>query len=170
MLSGSRMLCGARRGPLGVEHWNDLFDRKLRLRSRGGDDLMVGRAVLITVNSPRVGLVNGDVGLVVATEGGPRAAFADGDGGVRLIALVDLPDWERALAMTVHKSQGSEYHDLLVLLLPQVGSPLLTRELLYTGLTRAAGDVVLIGSMAAVEDAIANPSIRVSALAKLLPG
>jgi exodeoxyribonuclease V alpha subunit len=70
--------------------------------------------------------------------------------------------------MTVHKSQGSEYRDLVVLMLPAVGSPLLTRELVYTGLTRAGGDAVVVGSAEAFTSAVNNPSVRVSGLASLL--
>jgi exodeoxyribonuclease V alpha subunit len=69
--------------------------------------------------------------------------------------------------MTVHKSQGSEYKELVVLMLPNEGSPLLTRELLYTGLTRAGGNAVVIGSAEAFTSAVENPSVRVSGLASL---
>jgi len=68
----------------------------------------------------------------------------------------------------VHKSQGSEYKELLVLFLPAVGSPLLTRELVYTGLTRAGGDAVVVGSSQAFTNAVNNSSVRVSGLASLL--
>jgi len=67
----------------------------------------------------------------------------------------------------VHKSQGSEYKELVVLMLPNEGSPLLTRELLYTGLTRAGGNAVVIGSAEAFTSAVKNPSVRVSGLAAL---
>jgi exodeoxyribonuclease V alpha subunit len=164
-MDGSRLLCGARRGPLGIDQWNDLIDRRLQLRS--GDLLVTGRALLVTVNSPRVGLVNGQTGIVVETEDGPKVCFRGKDQN-QYVSTVDLPPVERAFAMTVHKSQGSEYKDLLVLMLPDVGSPLLTRELLYTGLTRAGSNAVIIGSIDALMDAINNPSVRVSGLAALL--
>lgn len=163
-IAGSRLLCGVRRGPLGVDHWNDVIDRRLRLRT--ADPFAIGRALLVTVNSPRVGLVNGDIGVVVDTDDGPRVCFRSDD-GVRYVSFVDLPPAERAYAMTVHKSQGSEYRDLVVLMLPEVGSPLLTRELLYTGLTRAGGDAVVIGSAKAFTDAVERPSVRVSGLTEL---
>ena len=163
-MSGSRLLCGARRGPLGIDQWNDTIDRRLQLRS--GDLLVPGRALLVTVNSPRVGLVNGDIGVVVETEDGPRVCFRTND-QIRYVSPVDLPPVERAFAMTVHKSQGSEYNMLVVLMLPKVGSPLLTRELVYTGLTRAGGKAVVIGSAEAFTNAVNNPSVRVSGLASL---
>lgn len=165
LMTGSRLLCGARRGPLGIDHWNDVIDRRLQLRS--GDMLAIGRALLVTVNSPRVGLVNGDLGVVVETADGPKVCFRIND-ELRYVSTVDLPPVERAFAMTVHKSQGSEYKELLVLFLPAVGSPLLTRELVYTGLTRAGGDAVVVGSAQAFTNAVNNSSVRVSGLASLL--
>jgi exodeoxyribonuclease V alpha subunit len=164
-MAHNRLLCGARRGPLGIDQWNDIIDDRLHLRS--GDLLSVGRALLVTVNSPRVGLVNGDIGVVVETEDGPKVCFRTND-QIRYVSTVDLPPVERAFAMTVHKSQGSEYRDLVVLMLPAVGSPLLTRELVYTGLTRAGGDAVVVGSAEAFTSAVNNPSVRVSGLASLL--
>jgi exodeoxyribonuclease V alpha subunit len=153
-----------RRGPLGIDQWNDIIDRRLQLRS--GDLMVPGRALLVTVNSPRVGLVNGDIGVVVETEDGPKVCFRSNE-GPRYISTVDLPPVERAFAMTVHKSQGSEYKELVVLMLPKEGSPLLTRELLYTGLTRAGGNAVVVGSAEAFTSAVKNPSVRVSGLASL---
>jgi exodeoxyribonuclease V alpha subunit len=163
-IAGSRLLCGMRRGPLGIDQWNDIIDRRLQLRS--GDLMVPGRALLVTVNSPRVGLVNGDIGVVVETEDGPKVCFGTSD-EPRYVSMVDLPPVERAFAMTVHKSQGSEYKELVVLMLPNEGSPLLTRELLYTGLTRAGGNAVVIGSAEAFTSAVKNPSVRVSGLASL---
>ena len=176
LLAGTRVLCGARRGPLGVEHFNDLIDDRLKIQSF--DLTAVGRAVLITVNAPRVRLVNGDIGLVVNTDDGVRVAFPDlGDPnqpagafaeGVRYLSPAELPEYERAYAMTVHKSQGSEYARDVVVILPQPGSPLLTRELVYTAVTRARSQVTLVGSVAAFAEALANPSARVSGLALMV--
>ncbi len=164
-IAGSRLLCGMRRGPLGIDQWNDVIDRRLQLRS--GDLMVPGRVLLVTVNSPRVDLVNGEIGVVVETDDGPKVYFRTDD-EPRYVSPVDLPPVERAFAMTVHKSQGSEYKELVVLMLPNAGSPLLTRELLYTGLTRAGGDAVVVGSAEALTSAVNNPSVRVSGLASLL--
>ena len=164
-IAGSRLLCGMRRGPLGIDQWNDIIDRRLQLRS--GDLMVPGRVLLVTVNSPRVDLVNGEIGVVVETDDGPKVYFCTDD-EPRYVSPVDLPPVERAFAMTVHKSQGSEYKELVVLMLPNAGSPLLTRELLYTGLTRAGGNEVVVGSAEALTSAVNNPSVRVSGLASLL--
>jgi len=123
--------------------------------------------LLVTVNSPRVDLVNGEIGVVVETDDGAKVYFRTDD-EPRYVSPVDLPPVERAFAMTVHKSQGSEYKELVVLMLPNEGSPLLARELLYTGLTRAGGNAVVVGSAEALTSAVNNPSVRVSGLASLL--
>ena len=165
ILAGSRVLCGARRGPFGVEHFNDVIDEHLGLHP---DRIIeVGRALLVTVNSPRVGLDNGDIGLVVRTHDGIRVLFAARQGLVSLTPA-ELPPVERAYAMTVHKSQGSEYADQVVVVLPQQGSPLLTRELVYTAITRAKHAVTVVGSPVAFGTALANPSGRSSGLQHLL--
>lgn len=164
-IAGARLLCGVRKGPFGIEHWNDVIDRRLRLRAT--DPLAPGRALLVTVNAPRAGLVNGDIGVVVNTTDGPRVCFR-GEDGIRHVSIADLPPVERAHAMTVHKSQGSEYDDLVVLMLPGSDSPLLTRELLYTGLTRAGGRAVVVGTADTVTKAIGRASERVSGLTALL--
>ncbi len=169
LLGGTRVLCGARRGPLGVHQWNDAIDTRLGIRSF--DPVAVGRAVLITVNSPRIRLVNGDIGVVVNTVDGVRVAFpAPGGASVRYLSPAELPDHERAYAMTVHKSQGSEYADSVLVILPQSGSPLLTRELVYTAVTRAKSHVTLVGSSRAFAEALENPSIRVSGLDTMIVG
>lgn len=165
ILAGSRVLCGARRGPFGVERFNDVVDEHLGLHP---DRIIeVGRALLVTVNSPRVGLDNGDIGLVVRTHEGIRVLFAARRGLVSLTPA-ELPPVERAYAMTVHKSQGSEYADHVVVVLPQQGSPLLTRELVYTAITRAKHAVTIVGSPVAFGAALANPSQRSSGLQRLL--
>jgi exodeoxyribonuclease V alpha subunit len=165
VLAGTRVLCGARRGPFGVEHFNDVVDDHLGLHP--DRTIEVGRALLVTVNSPRVGLDNGDIGLVVRTHEGIRVLFAARQGLLSLTPA-ELPPVERAYAMTVHKSQGSEYADQVVVVLPQQGSPLLTRELVYTAITRARNAVTVVASPQAFIAALANPSGRSSGLQRLL--
>ena len=97
-----------------------------------------GRPVLVTINDYSMRLFNGDTGILFPDpDGGElKVFFSTPDGGVRSIPPERLPEHETAYAMTIHKSQGSEF-DCVVMLLPPVGSELLTRELIYTGLTRA---------------------------------
>ncbi|MEJ8840162.1 exodeoxyribonuclease V subunit alpha [Ramlibacter sp. AN1133] len=140
-----QLLCAVRRGPYGVEGLNTriaglLHAEKLTPAASGW---YAGRPVMVTRNDYALGLMNGDVGIAlplpVAGEPGRtmlRVAFEGSDGGIRWILPSRLPEVETVFAMTVHKSQGSEF-DHAALLLPQEASRVLTRELVYTGITRA---------------------------------
>ena len=157
-----RLLCGHRHGPTGVSTWNRLVAK--RLGARG--DWYPGRPLLVTRSGIRTGLVNGDTGIVVGTPQGPRACFRI-HGRPTLLSQGQLPPTETAYALTVHKSQGSEYPDV-TLLLPPVGSPLLQRELLYTAVTRASGSVTVVGSEAALRTAVSERAVRMTGLADAL--
>jgi exodeoxyribonuclease V alpha subunit len=100
------------------------------------DAWFVGRPVMVTRNDYHLRLMNGDVGQCLPTAQGLRVAFPDGQGGVRWVLPSRLDAVETVWAMTVHKSQGSEYEHVLMVL-PDRDAPVLTRELLYTGVTRA---------------------------------
>jgi exodeoxyribonuclease V alpha subunit len=172
-----RVLCAHRRGLDGAEAVNQAIERALAARELVSLDepYYVGRPLLVTENDPSTRLFNGDVGLVVREEPGSKAAlFAADDaepseGDTRLVALSRLPRAETAFAMTVHKSQGSEF-DEVVLVLPQKPSPVLTRELLYTAVTRARERVTIVASPDIVAQAIATPTRRDSGLcARLWP-
>jgi len=120
--------------------------------------------VMVLANDGRTGLVNGDPGVVVGRGGARRLVFARRDGSLLERPPAALPDVASAYAVTVHKSQGSEYGTVVVVLPPPT-SPLATRELLYTAITRARRRVVLIGSEDAVRAAVARPSVRMGGLA-----
>jgi exodeoxyribonuclease V alpha subunit len=122
--------------------------------------------VLVTANDYRLGLFNGDQGVVVADASGLRVAFPDRD-GVRLVAPSRLAEVQTVYALSVHKSQGSEF-DRVAVWLPDDSSPLLTRELLYTAVTRAKQQVVVVGDRAALARAISTPVQRMSGLAARL--
>ena len=127
-----------------------------------------GRPVLITRNDPSAGLYNGDVGIALEdAEGVLRVWFDTGAGSPRAFAPSQLPPHETAFAMTIHKSQGSEFASVAVVL-PPAPSAILSRELLYTGITRARSDVTLVGSRASVEAAIDRPGMRISGLRERL--
>jgi len=161
-LGSLRVLCAHRRGPFGVARWNWQFEQWLAEGAAPAVGFYVGRPVLVTANDPVSGLANGDLGVVVATEGTPRVAFAAG-AGVRLVAPARLESIETVHAMTIHKSQGSEF-DEIVVVLPPVDSRLATRELLYTAVTRARSAVTLVGGEAALRRAVANRVVRQSGL------
>jgi exodeoxyribonuclease V alpha subunit len=143
---GFRVLTALREGPWGVAGLNAaiegaLHDAGLLLR-RG--EWYEGRPVIVTRNDPSLGVFNGDVGVVLrgpAGEPALRCYFLDGD-ELRSVSVGRLADVETAFAMTVHKSQGSEFAHVL-LVLPDDDVPVLTRELVYTGLTRASAAFTL---------------------------
>ena len=128
------VLCAVREGPLGVAQLNAQIEHALRL---GASTWYVGRPVMVTRNDYALELMNGDIGLCLpGPDGVLRVAFPAADGGVRWVMPSRLDSVETVFAMTVHKSQGSEFAHVL-LVIPAQESPVLTRELVYTGLTRA---------------------------------
>jgi len=161
-----RVLCAHRRGRAGVSHWNRLIESALSLGGHPTRGMYLGRPLMVTVNDPTRGLFNGDLGVVVGTEAGDRVAFGPAD-PPRLVAPAHLDAVETVHAMTIHKSQGSEF-DEVVVVLPSPDSRLATRELLYTAVTRARGSVVLVGDPATIAASIARPVIRTSALRRRL--
>ena len=170
-LGGLRVLCAHRRGPAGVGDWVPRIERWL-VGKVGAPALAapwyVGRPVLVTRNDPQLGLSNGDVGVVVARGDGrrPAVAFADGD-GVSWVSPARLEAVQTVHAMTVHKSQGSQF-DEVVVVLPEPSSPVLTRELLYTAVTRAQDRLTVIGSEASVRAAVGRRVPRASGLRRQL--
>ncbi len=162
-----RILCAAREGRLGLAGLNAAVELAV-LGRRAGERHYDGQPILIRHNTPRLDLWNGDLGLVADAGSGLRAWFAGSDGGPRGVPLDQLPEHDTAYAMTVHKAQGSEF-DEVVLVLPPADSPLLGREWLYTGLSRARSTLTLVGDPAAFANAIAVPVRRWSRLtARLL--
>ncbi len=164
-LDAHRLLCAHRRGPYGVTRWAVDVERRLARAGVGADPAhpwFPGRAVLVTANDHDAGLYNGDTGAAVATDDGVRVAFARG-GPPRLVVPARLPEVTDVHAMTVHRGQGSQFRRVTVLL-PPPESPLLTRELLYTAVTRARESVRLVGTEAAVRAAVARPVGRASGL------
>ena len=140
-----RILCALRDGPYGVGGLNHTVEKMLAregLISPKGN-FYCGRPLMITVNNHAMRLFNGDTGILFPDpeNGGElRAFFPAADGGVRSLAPERLPQHETAYAITIHKSQGSEFGRVLMIL-PPIDSELLTRELLYTGITRAKESV-----------------------------
>jgi exodeoxyribonuclease V alpha subunit len=179
-MSDFRILTPHRAGPFGVANLNRLVVEHLRGQARGSgarvrvggvEENWPGRPVLVTQNSPDQGLVNGDTGLVVAAPDGTlRVAFARPGGGVpRYVDPARMPPHETCFAMTVHKSQGSQFGKV-VLVLPARRTPLVTRELVYTGLTRAARELVVLGSAEVFRQALGARTRRASTLGQRLRG
>jgi exodeoxyribonuclease V alpha subunit len=164
-LEQHRLLCAHRRGPYGVTRWTREILRWLGDAIPGygsGGEWYPGRPLLITANDYETSLYNGDTGVVVGTRNGLRAAFARG-GSPTLIAPVRLDAVQSVHAMTVHRAQGSQFHTVSFVV-PPPDSPLLTRELLYTAVTRATERVIVLGTEEAIRRAIQRPANRASGL------
>jgi exodeoxyribonuclease V alpha subunit len=166
-----RVLSALRKGELGVEALNLAIARSVRGQTTRAHESYAGRPVLVTQNDYGSGLFNGDVGVLHA-EGrrAPLSAwFREGTGKLRTVALGRLPAHESVYAMTVHKSQGSEF-ERVAIVLPDRSNGLVTRELLYTAITRAKQAVSLYATEAAVRAAIGERVTRSSGLVQRLTG
>ena len=160
-LDRMRLLCAVRQGPQGMEHLNRNIETYL---GHEPDSLYHGRPIMITVNDYEQQLFNGDLGLLLKDENGLlKACFYDDDNGLRQVLPARLPRHETAYAMTVHKSQGSEFNTV-ILVLPDMPSPVVTRELFYTGITRARQQVILCASPTAIKLAVEQQVERFSGL------
>ncbi|THF65000.1 exodeoxyribonuclease V subunit alpha [Pseudothauera nasutitermitis] len=169
-----RVLAAVHEGPRGVRALNVQLSQWLRAAldhpaDRGAaSPWYPGRPVIVLRNDYALGLFNGDVGLTLAgADGVPAVWFPAPGGGYRAVSPARLPAHDTAFALTVHKSQGSEFEEVLVVL-PEADVPVLTRELLYTGVTRAARRVALAGGEAAFVAACARRTTRHSGLAARL--
>jgi exodeoxyribonuclease V alpha subunit len=163
-----RILCAVHQGEWGTQGLNAAVQKALAdedlLKVTG--EWFSGRPVMVTRNDAQLGVFNGDVGVVLPNlEGKLKAWFLDGD-ALRSVSVMRLAQVETAFVMTVHKSQGSEFeHTALVL--PPGGAEVLSRELAYTGITRAREQFTLIEAEAGLlEAAIGRPSVRASGLAQ----
>ncbi|MBG7603660.1 MAG: exodeoxyribonuclease V subunit alpha [Actinobacteria bacterium] len=167
-VSAARILCAHRLGPFGVSTWNQLAENWMC--GEGGPDGIwyAGRPLLATRNDQSLGLSNGDTGVVIR-DGEHLVAVFDSALGVLRFDPVQLVDIQTAYAMTVHKSQGSEY-DTVVMIMPPITSPLVGRELVYTGVTRAKKHLLVVGSEATVRLAAETPARRMTGLAESLVG
>lgn len=163
-----RVLCSHRRGEAGVEQLNQQLTRAVRGPRRSGSEHYAGRPILVLQNDYTSALYNGDVGVVHQVPRGPLCAyFRSETGGVRELSLARLPQHESVYAMTVHKSQGSEFDEVSVVL-PDVSSALLSRELLFTAITRARSSVSIYATEGTLRQAIARAAQRSSGLVSRL--
>ena len=169
-LGGFRILCAHRRGPHGVTGWTARVESWLAQAGLAADgDWYAGRPLLVTENDYGLGLYNGDTGVVIAAGDGRLAAVFERRRELAEFSPTRLGAVDTVYAMTVHKSQGSQFGTAAVLL-PDASSPMLTRELLYTAVTRARDRLILVGDEAAVRAAVARPVSRASGLARRLAG
>ncbi|MCP3958060.1 MAG: exodeoxyribonuclease V subunit alpha [bacterium] len=173
-LAAFRLLCARRTGPWGVEGMNAVVERHLADRGHPvAERWYRGRPILVTANDYQVRLFNGDLGVCWPEAGRLWAWFGGGRSGgdtePRRLPLAKLPPHDTAWAMTVHKSQGSEF-DHVTLVLGDSDSSVMTRELLYTGVTRARRRLTVVGTPEVIRGAIARGSRRRSGLVDALAG
>ncbi len=167
-----RILCALREGPYGVRDLNVRVEEALRNEGVLGREgrWYRGRPVMITRNDYNLRLFNGDVGITLPDpQAGNelRVFFPAADGSIRTFPPLRLPDHETVYALTVHKSQGSEF-DRVLLILPDRESPVLTRELIYTGITRAREGVEIWGREEIFRAAVSRRIERASGLREAL--
>ena len=165
-----RVLCAEREGPRGVVAINQFVGQQFRkafdhpLDPGGRSEWYPGRPVMVLANDYLLKLFNGDIGIVLPDGSETLMVhFPDGEGGFRTIAPLRLPEHETAFATTVHKAQGSEF-DRVLLMLPATSNRVVTRELLYTAVTRSRSGVTIVGGAEVVAKAIVSPTRRYTGL------
>lgn len=164
----SQVLCAVRQGKFGVEQINLYIENVLKQHKliQNNQRFYPCRPIMITKNDYNLQLFNGDIGIVFPdpTENNQlRVFFLNSQNELKKVLPQRLPDHETVFAMTIHKSQGSEFDDLFVLL-PNQDSPILTRELIYTGITRAKKRCMLIAEESVLKKSIAQQVKRSSGL------
>jgi exodeoxyribonuclease V alpha subunit len=165
-----RLLCAHRRGPHGVTWWTERIEGWLTedLKDFAADTRWYpGRPLLVTRTDYALRLYNGDAGIVIRTTEGEVTAAFDRGTDIAKIRPGRLESVDTVYAMTIHKSQGSQF-DTAAVLLPPPTSPILTRELLYTAVTRARKRLVVVGSEESVRAAVSRPIARASGLRRRL--
>lgn len=170
-----RILCALRRGLNGSDSLNQRIEHTLmhrgKLNPKQGSSgrWYHGRPVMITQNSTSKGFSNGDTGIALIYQGELKVYFPDGEAGhYKAVAPVRLPPHETAWAMTIHKSQGSEF-DNVTLVLPHEEMPLLSRQLIYTGITRAKQKVTIIADEAVLRAGVETSVATATRITQLLP-
>ncbi|OLQ93929.1 exodeoxyribonuclease V subunit alpha [Vibrio ponticus] len=174
--AGCRLLCAIREGDFGVTGLNQRIERALVARKlvQTQDELWYhGRPVMITRNDHALGLYNGDIGICIwddsLEEPRLKVFFELPDGSVKSVLPSRVPEHETAYAMTIHKSQGSEF-EFTLMILPKEFSPILTRELIYTGITRAKKRLAMYVQPDVVKRGIKVMTERASGLVERLKG
>jgi len=165
------ILTATRKGNAGMEKMNHTAERVLAQKEVIDPSVTFyeGRPVMVTGNDYPLRLFNGDIGIVDSSPSGEVAVFTASDGTARSISCSRLPVHETAFAMTVHKSQGSEFDEVL-LVLPDVWSPVMSRELLYTAVTRGRKKVTIAGDEAVIRKMAGTGLERMSGLKQKVHG
>jgi exodeoxyribonuclease V alpha subunit len=155
-----------REGKGGLTECNQLAESRLKKNNCLNPDTIFyeNRPIIITRNNRELGLVNGDVGIVRTIQGEKKLWLDDGNGKVRGISIHYIQYAETVFAMTIHKSQGSEYRRVCIQLPNRTAIPILTRELLYTAVTRAKQQAIVLSSEAVLKATAAGSVQRASGI------
>ena len=165
----TRLLCATNRGPIGIDAMNAGISEALLARNGlAVAERFSGLPIMITRNARELSLFNGDTGILWSIDGELRACFRELDGSLRDLSINRLPVFKPAWAVTVHKSQGSEFDAVLLLLPGDSSNELLSRELLYTAITRARRSFSLQASRQVIQQMIGRLTQRHSGLATKL--
>ena len=165
-----QLLCAHRKGKWGVDWLNQSVENWLKQQKLmlGQSQNYAGKPIIISSNNYQLDLFNGDIGVLTESKSGKlMACFSQPESGIREVSLSRLTSYETAWALTVHQSQGSEF-DHVLLVLPEDISPVLSRELIYTAITRARKSIQIMGARITLEKAIHARTIRHSGIAEKL--
>ncbi len=168
-LGSFRVLSPLRSGPYGIENLNSLCLNVLAPERKNDQHNFCPMPVMISGNNYELGLFNGDTGVVMQGDDAPVAWFENPEGGLRHLSTLRMPPSETAFALTVHKSQGSEF-DRVLLILPDHLSEALSRELLYTAVTRARQSIEIWGTEEVFRQTVERRTVRNSGLRDKLSG
>ena len=171
-LDSFRILCAVRNSSFGVNAINEQITSMLFQKKSDPTQVFHGKPIIITSNNYSLNIFNGDTAVIVQDSSDStnlKVAFRNQDNSIRYLLLRQIVSWEPAYSLTVHKSQGSEFDSVLVIL-PPVQSPVLTRELLYTAVTRAKKRVEIWGTPQILSSCINSQIVRTSGLREKLWG
>ncbi len=166
LMNRAKILCAVKQGPLGVYKMNTFVEQYLAEQGliKPDGEFYENKLIMVTKNQPEAGLYNGDTGILRMQGGVLRACFLNPEGGVLSVPPAQIDSWEPAFAMTIHKSQGSEFDEVMIILPPSDDSPILTRELLYTAVTRARKKALILADMEIVLSATRKHIRRISGI------
>ena len=163
-----RILCAHNKGSSGTLQINNVCEKILRIQANFDiTERFFKRIIMVRSNDYHRGLFNGDTGVVHKENGIIKAGFRMPDNRIQLFRYQDLPAHDTAFAVTIHKSQGSEFDSVLILV-PDKLSPVVTRQLLYTGVTRARKKAIIIGNLDVIKEAMNISLDRTSNISRLL--
>ncbi len=166
LIKSQRILTLTHAGHNGTEYINGLMSGWLKkaLQIETRNDCFHGAVIMIQRNDSSLDLYNGDVGLIIEVAANQFQVYFETHDSLKAFSVHLIPDYTLAFSITVHKSQGSEFEHVLIPLSEQLENPLLTREIIYTGMTRAKQSVCICGSQASLERAITRKTTRNSGL------